>query len=345
MAEKIKFAVFGAGKMGTHHARVLGKHPEVELVGVCDMNAWRAQVAAWRGGALPYRDKQDLLQKVDAVVIAVPTEKHFEVGMAALDAGVHCLIEKPIASSVEEARQLLEKAQEKQVQLQVGHIERFNPAVLGAIEHIRHPRFITVERLGPWDPRMSAIGVVMDLMIHDLDILLTLVGSEVANLEAIGASLLSEHEDIANVRVRFKSGCVADLTASRISLKRCRKIRIFQESSYISLDYMNAGLTVYGKKTPKLKSLKDVEILTPKLTKSDPLTNQLNHFLDCVRNNRKPWASGEHGIEALRLAMQITEELERYEVAGGPTEPFMPAWAKRLGSIAKNVSESLRGVE
>ncbi|HBL18978.1 MAG: hypothetical protein A2X36_07480 [Elusimicrobia bacterium GWA2_69_24] len=341
---KIRIAVVGAGKMGSLHARVSGKHPEVELVGVGDPNTWRAQLAAWRGGGLPYRDYKDLLGKADAAIIAVPTQLHFEVTMAALEAGVHCLIEKPLAATVAEARQMLDLAERKGLQLQVGHVERFNPAVLGAIEHIRLPRFITVERLGPYDPRVAGIGVVLDLMIHDLDILLTLVGSEVENLEAIGASLFSKHEDIANVRVRFKSGCVADLTASRISMKRCRKIRIFQEDSYVSLDYMNASLQVYRKKGPELKSLKDVEILAPKLDKTEPLRQQLDHFLDCIRHNRKPWPSGEHGLEALKLALQITEELEKFELTHHQRPAtFLPNWAHQIGStIARTVSDAIQ---
>jgi predicted dehydrogenase len=339
---KIRVAVIGAGRIGSLHSRILGKHPDVELVAVCDPNIWRAQIAAWRGGALAHRDYKEVLPKVDAVVVAVPTEFHFEVGMAAIEAGVHCLIEKPLASSIDEARALLDASERKKVQLQVGHVERFNPAVLQAIEHIRHPRFITVERLGPYDPRTRNIGVVLDLMIHDLDILLTLVGSEIENLEAIGASLLSKHEDIANVRVRFKNGCVADLTASRISLKRCRKIRIFQESSYISLDYLNASLQIYKKKKPEIKSLKDIEHIAPKMNKSEPLRNEMDHFLDCIRHNRKPWPSGEHGLEALKLALQITEELERYEVNHTP-KAFLPTWAGDLGEIARTVKKSITG--
>lgn len=342
--EKVRFGVIGAGSMGSKHARVLGKHPEVELVGVCDPNTWRAQFAAWRGGGIACRDYKDLLSKVDAVIVAVPTQLHYEVAQAAIEAGVHCLIEKPIASDIQQARELLEAAEAKKVQLQVGHVERFNPAVLGAISHIRHPRFITVERLGPYDPRMSQIGVVLDLMIHDLDILLTLVGSEVENLEALGAHLFSGHEDIANVRVRFKTGCVADLTASRISLKRCRKIRIFQEDSYISLDYLNASLQVYRKKGRDIKSLKDIEHVAPKLGRKEPLRSQMDHFLECVRHNRTPWPSGERGLQALKLALQITEELERYKVSDEPrSKTFLPSWTKDLGKIAKTVTKSIRG--
>jgi predicted dehydrogenase len=189
---------------------------------------------------------------------------------------------------------------------------------------------------------MSHIGVVMDLMIHDLDILLTLVGSEVESLEALGANLLSGHEDIANVRVRFKTGCVADLTASRISLGKSRKLRAFQKDSYISLDYGNTALKIYRKKTETIKSLRDVEILAPKLTSVDPLKNEQNHFLDCIRHNRKPWASGERGVEALKLALQISDELQRYELSGHQgSRSLIPSWAQDLGKIAKSVGKDI----
>jgi predicted dehydrogenase len=343
-SKKIRCAVIGAGRIGAHHARILGHHPDVELVAVCDPNLWRAQLTAWRFGALAYRDYRQVLDRIDAAVVAVPTEKHHEVGMAAFGKGVHCLIEKPLAATIDQARALLAASESAGAVLQVGHVERFNPAVLKAIEFIRQPRFITVERLGPFDPRVASIGVVLDLMIHDLDILLTLVGSNVENLEAVGASLLSKHEDIANVRVRFKTGCIADLTASRISLKRSRNIRIFQASGYISLDYMNASLRVCRRKTPVIKDLNDVEVFSPKLAKSEPLVGEIEHFLDCIRHKRKPWPSGEHGIEALKLALQITDELEKYEVSGHQqSRAFLPNWAGDIGDLAKTVSKSVLG--
>ncbi len=341
-SSKIRVAVVGAGKMGTHHARALSKLPDIELVGVCDTNIWKAQLAAWQSNTVAVRDYKDVLSRVDAVIVAVPTPLHYEVGKAVLNAGAHCLIEKPLASSVEEAKELLALSEEKQLILQVGHIERFNPAVLEAVKHIRDPRYITVERLGPYDPRMSHIGVVMDLMIHDLDIVLTLVGSEVESIEALGANLIANHEDIANVRVRFKTGCVADLTASRISMTKSRKLRAFQKDSYISLDYGNTALKVFRKKGATIKSLKDVEYLTPKLTTSDPLRNEHQHFLDCIRHNRKPWPSGERGVEALKLALQISEELERYELSGhAGSRSLIPSWAQDLGKIAKNVGKDI----
>jgi predicted dehydrogenase len=339
---KIRVAVVGAGKMGGYHAKSLSKIPDVELVGVCDTNVWRAQLAAWQANTVAVRDYKDVLGRVDAVIVAVPTPLHYEVGKAVLEAGAHCLIEKPLASSVEEAKELLGLSQDKGLVLQVGHIERFNPAVLEAVKHIRDPRYITVERLGPYDPRVAHIGVVMDLMIHDLDILLTLVGSEVESLEALGANLLSGHEDICNVRVRFKTGCVADLTASRISLGKSRKLRAFQKDSYISLDYGGGALKVYRKKAPVIKSLKDVEILTPKLSSADPLRAEHTHFLDCIRHNRKPWPSGERGVEALKLALQISEELERYELSGhAGSRSLIPSWAQDLGKIAKTVGKDI----
>ncbi|MFA6092427.1 MAG: Gfo/Idh/MocA family oxidoreductase [Elusimicrobiota bacterium] len=342
--KKIRFAVIGAGRIGAHHSRILGQHPDVELVGVCDQNIWRAQLTAWRTGALAYRDYRQVLDQIDAAVIAVPTTKHHEVSMAAIEKGIHCLIEKPLATSIDQAKELVSAAEKNKVVLQVGHVERFNPAVLKAIEYIRQPRYITVERLGPYDPRVSDVGVVLDLMIHDLDILLTLVGSPIDSIEAVGAGLFSKHEDIANVRVRFKNGCIADVTASRISLKRCRKIRIFQGSSYISLDYMNASLQVCTKKMDDAKSLQDVDVFEPKLAKTEPLRNEMEHFLDCIRHDRKPWPSGEHGMEALKLALQITDELEKYELAGhSQSRSFLPNWAGGIGRIAQSVSQSVLG--
>ncbi|MDD5629978.1 MAG: Gfo/Idh/MocA family oxidoreductase [Elusimicrobia bacterium] len=341
---RIKIGVLGAGKIGSLHAKVLTKTPDFELVAVCDTNLWRAQLAAWQCNTVAVRDYRDVIAKSDAVIVGVPTPLHHEVGLAAIRAGKHVLIEKPIAASVEEAKELLAEAEARKVVLMVGHVERFNPAVLEAIKHIRDPRFITVERLGPYDPRMSHIGVVLDLMIHDLDILLTLVGSPVESLEAVGAHLLSQQEDIANVRVRFKSGCIAVLTASRISLEKSRKLRVFQKDSYISLDYGSGALKIAQKKTPVIKSLKDVELVRPKFPKTEPLRNEHLHFLDCIRHNRKPWPSGEHGTEALKLALQISEELQRYEVSGyAQSRSFIPPWAQDLGRIAKSVGKDILG--
>ena len=321
MASKIKVGVIGVGSMGLHHARVLGQNPEAELIGVSDLKYWRAKAASWRFGGKAFRDYRDLLSSVQAVVIAVPTAGHFPIGREALECGLHCLIEKPIAGSVEEARELMRLSEAKGLVLQVGHIERFNPAVLAATAHIRQPKFITVERLGPYNPRMANIGVVMDLMIHDLDILLTLIGRPVESIEALGAKLLTEHEDIANVRLRFAGGAVADVTASRVSLQKSRKMRIFQEDSYISLDYANTALKIYRKKSPVVKSLSDIESVRPEFSKTEPLKSEHLHWLDCIRHSKKPWASAEHGMEALKLAVKILEEIHRFDAGAGAAEP------------------------
>jgi len=201
----------------------------------------------------------------------------------------------------------------KNLVLQVGHVERFNPAVLAAQKFIHTPKFIEVNRLGPYDPRVSHIGVVLDLMIHDLDLVLSLVKSEVKNLEAFGAKVLTEHEDIVKCRLRFENGCIVDLSASRISLEQYRKIRIFQPDSYISIDYAHKDLKVYRKKTPIVKNFNDIEILKPSLTKEEPLKLELEHFLECIQEGKKPLVSGEHGRDALELGLEILEQLHLHE--------------------------------
>ncbi|OGS04621.1 MAG: hypothetical protein A3G41_02090 [Elusimicrobia bacterium RIFCSPLOWO2_12_FULL_59_9] len=343
MEKRIKVGVIGAGKIGSLHARVLSKLPQAELVGVCDKNLWRAQMIAWRTNCVAFNYYGDLLKQVEAVVVAAPTALHSEIGVKALEAGVHCLIEKPIAASLEEAKKLLEEAKARKLVLQVGHVERFNPAVLEAIHHIHNPRFITAGRLGSYDPRTAQIGVVLDLMIHDLDILLTLVPSEIERLEAVGARLLSGHEDIANVRIRFKSGCIADLTASRISFERFRKIRIFQPDNYISLDYLNASLKIYRKSAEQVRSHKDIAVVYPKLVKAEPLGLELAHFLSCVEHKLEPWVGGESGIRALELALKITDELDRHELSREPAVPsFTPPWAN-LGEFTRSISSAVLG--
>jgi predicted dehydrogenase len=246
---------------------------------------------------------------VEAVVLAVPTQHHFSVGKLFLDAGVHCLIEKPLAATLAEAEGLLAAAAFKKAVLQVGHIERFNPAVMEAVRHIKDPQFIEVSRLGPYDPRVAGIGVVMDLMIHDLDIVLFLVGEEVVRVEAFGARVLSEHEDIAKVRLHFKNGCVADVSASRISLQKYRMIRVFQKDAYLSLDYAARHLKIYRKKGGTIRSLADIEILKPKLSRAEPLALELDHFLQCVRDGKTPLVSGKHDRDALELAREVLDNL------------------------------------
>jgi predicted dehydrogenase len=195
----------------------------------------------------------------------------------------------------------------------VGHVERFNPAVIEAHKFVKVPKFIEVNRLGPYDPRVAHIGVVLDLMIHDLDIVLYLVNSKVKSLEAFGAKVLTDHEDIAKCRLRFENGCIVDLSASRISLEQYRKIRIFQEDAYISVDYARKDLKIYRKKRDKVKSFTDIEILKPKLRDEEPLKLELKNFLECIAEGKKPHVTGEHGRDALELGKEILDQLHLHE--------------------------------
>ena len=306
----IRTVVIGVGSLGQHHARILSSHPRSALAGVVDMDVKRREKIAGQYHVPSYGSVEDIPGEVEAAVIAVPTPSHFAVARGLLNAGVHCLVEKPFTSTVEEADELIALARAKNLILQVGHVERFNPAVIAAKPFINKPKFIEVNRLGPYDPRTSHIGVVLDLMIHDLDIVLTMIKDKVVHLEAYGAKVLSNHEDIAKVRLKFACGCIADLSASRISMEKYRKIRIFQPDSYISVDYAGKSLKIYRKKTPIVTGLGDIEIVKPKLKDGEPLYHELDHFLSCITEGKVPAVSGEHGRDALELAQDILQKME-----------------------------------
>ena len=333
--KKLRFGVVGAGKLGGFHTKTLSTMPEVELVGVSDPNLLAAQMLAWRHNCVAYKTVEELLSQVDALVIAAPTEYHADLGIKALSAGVHVLMEKPITNSEEGARKLLELSEKNKVVLQVGHSERFNAAVVETLKHVKNPRYVTIERLGPYDPRVAATGVTLDLMIHDLDIILLMIDSEIASFEAIGASMLSNHEDISNVRIKFKNGCVADITASRATMEASRRMRIYQQDAYISVDYVSSKVKIYTKKNPVVNSLKDIEITYPKLTPKQPIKEELAHFIDCVRTSKTPTPSGEKGLKALRLALDITNQMRRFEVSGSKTEESPESLAGALSDIGK----------
>ncbi len=340
--KKMRFGVVGAGKLGGFHTRTLSTMPEVELVGISDPNLLRAQVLAWRYNCVAYKTVEELLSQVDALVIAAPTEYHADLGIKALSAGVHVLMEKPITNSEEGARKLLELSEKNKVVLQVGHSERFNAAVIETLKHVKNPRYVTIERLGPYDPRVAATGVTLDLMIHDLDIILLMIDSEIASFEAIGASMLSAHEDICNVRIKFKNGCVADITASRATMEAARRMRIYQQDAYISVDYVSSRLKIYTKKTPVVNSLKDIEIAYPKFAPKQPIKEELMHFIDCIKTSKTPTPSGEKGLKALRLALDITNQMRRFEVSGSKTDEAPESLAGALadmGNAAKVLVE------
>ena len=312
--KKIKFGVIGAGKIGTFHTRTLSKLEEVQLVGVCDVDLARASALASEYNCTPFTDYKEMLKQVEAVIVAAPTPLHHQIGMYCLEQKKHTLLEKPIASTMEEARNLVKAAEKNQVLLQIGHIERFNPAVVEAFKYIKNPKFIAIKRMGPYDPRVSGVGVVLDLMIHDIDLLLTMLKSEVVSIEALGLSAFSKFEDMANVRLKFANGCVADVTASRASFEKARYMNLYQEDAYISVDFMNARVKIYRKKTPVIKTLEDVEVIFPQVEKQLPMTSEILHFIDCIKNHKTPAPSGEKGAKALQVALDIIDKIECYNV-------------------------------
>ncbi|MBQ3835425.1 MAG: Gfo/Idh/MocA family oxidoreductase, partial [Elusimicrobia bacterium] len=245
---KIKIAVIGVGSLGQHHARILSTHENAELIGVVDADVKRGETIAKKCNTVNFTDVKEVIGKIQAAVISVPTPYHYDIAKQLLEAGIHCLVEKPFTETVEQSTELIRIARDKNLVLQVGHVERFNPAIIAAYPYVKEPKFIEVSRLGPYDPRTSHIGVVLDLMIHDLDMLLNFVKSKVVSFEAYGAKILSEHEDIAKVRIKFANGCVADVSTSRVTIDKYRKIRIFQKDSYVSVDYAGKSLKIYQKK-------------------------------------------------------------------------------------------------
>ncbi len=305
----MKIAVVGVGHLGQHHVKHLAHLQGAELVGIYDTNAEQAAGIARRHNTRVFASLDAVASATDAVTIAVPTPAHFDVAQFFLLRGRHCLVEKPLTSTVQQAERLIELAQQQGLVLQVGHIERFNPAVVEMAKHVNHPVFIEVNRLGPYDPRVSHVGVVLDLMIHDLDIVLSLVKEPVVRLDAIGGRVISDHEDIVKATLIFKGGCRVDLSASRVTLKKYRKIRVFQPDSYISLDYSERSLKIFRRKGTEFRSLSDILVLRPRLEKADALERELAHFVQCVKEGKTPLVSGEHGRDAIELALEIVKNM------------------------------------
>lgn len=308
---KIRVGVVGVGHLGQHHARVYAELPNCELVGVADIDARAAQKIAKQFKTKAWTDYRELLGRVDACSIVVPTIYHYPIARHFLEHGVHVLVEKPITTTVDEAQQLIDLAREKQLILQVGHIERFNTAIMRLKQIVRDPAFIEAHRLGPYDPRVKDVGVVLDLMIHDLDIILQLVNAPIEHVEAAGVGVYGDKEDIANARIHFANGCIANLTASRVTPVRKRKIRVFQPNAYISIDYIEQEVEIYRRiKNPNAPAgTPNVTIVRTKetLKKQEPLKLELQHFLECVERGVEPMVKGEHGRDALVLAVEITK--------------------------------------
>src|SRR5262252_2169974 len=303
----LRIGVIGVGYLGKHHARILSAMPGVELVGIVDKNLGRVTEIASEYGTRPSLDARELMGKVDAVTIAVPTELHHEVALSFLSAGVAVLVEKPMARDLDEAEGMIAAAARAGTILAVGHTERFNPAVAVAREHLTEPRFIEVHRLGVFPERSLDIDVVLDVMIHDLDVILSLVKSEVASIDAVGIPVLTKRVDIANVRVKFKNGCLANLTASRISRDRVRKIRFFQPEAYLSIDYATQKVEKFT--LSRLLGVPRIDGGSVPVTREEPLARELADFVDAVRLKRPPLVDGAQGKRALALAKAITDKI------------------------------------
>lgn len=300
---KIKVAVIGVGYLGSIHARIYAKTPGCSLVAACDTDKSRLDEISRALNTEAVTDYRQLFGRVDAVSIAVPTKLHYQIASDFLNNNVHTLVEKPFTVNLKEADSLIEIADKNNLILQVGHIERFNSAFSATQKLIKNPKFIECHRLSTFPNRSLDVGVVLDIMIHDIDIILGLVPSKVKKVESVGVNVLTRFEDIANSRITFENGCVANLTASRVSDEVMRKIRIFQEDTYISLDYKDAKASIYKKNGPVITK-QDLPI-----EKEEPLPKELESFLDCVAAHKQPIVCGAVAREALALALEIQNQI------------------------------------
>lgn len=310
----IRVGVIGVGHLGFHHARIYSALDGVQLVGVVDSDLDRAMKASAEFGAPMFTECQELLAEgVDAVSVVVPTSAHRRVALECIEAGVDVLVEKPIAATIDEAEAIVNAARAHNRIVQVGHIERFNGAVVALMEAVKCPRFIECHRLSPYPNRGDDVSVVLDLMIHDLEIVRALVGGEVVQVDAIGVPVFSKYEDIANARIRFDNGCVANITSSRVSMEKMRKIRIFAGDAYVSTDYSAQEVIVYRRKpgelTADITPMEMIDIEPLDVHKDEPLKRELASFVNCVRGRTRPLVSGDDALSALRLAQHVIDAI------------------------------------
>lgn len=307
---KIRTAVIGVGYLGRFHAQKYAALPASELVAVVDLNPTTAHQVAAECGTLALTDYRDLFGKVDAVSIVVPTQAHYEVAKECLSQGIHVLLEKPMTVTLAEADELIVLAKHANLVLQVGHLERFNSAALALQKFLHRPRFIESHRLAPFTLRGTDVSVMLDLMIHDIDIILSIVDSSVSDIHANGASVLTNDIDIANARIQFTNGCVANVTASRVSMKAQRKMRIFQQDAYISIDFQNKTLSLYRKGTKEMfPGIPEITHQESRFEHSDAIKAEIKAFLKAVREGTQPPVNGEEGRRALAIALQISQML------------------------------------
>ena len=301
--KKLRVGVVGVGHIGGNHARIYSELPNVEFVAIRETDPVRSAENARKFAVPSATSLDEFAGLIDAASVATPTSSHFSIAQDLLARGKHLLIEKPITETTAEARELAGLAAARGLVLQVGHVERFNPVLSALEQRLTHPRFIEAHRLSPYPNRSTDIGVVLDLMIHDLEIILHLVRSPVESIDAVGVPVLSRGEDIANARLRFASGCIANITSSRISPERMRKIRVFQEDAYLSLDYQSQSGEIYRKEGREIRR-EPVAI-----EKEEPLRQQIVSFVDCAITGGEPKVSGSHAAAALELAVEITKRI------------------------------------
>ena len=310
--QKLRTAVIGVGYLGKFHVDKLANIPESTLVAVCDINSSQCQALAEKYQIKAVEDYRELIGQIDAVSIVVPTFLHYEIAKFFLEHQIHVLLEKPITNTLAEADQLIQIAQQNQCVLQIGHLERFNSTVIALQDVLNKPRFIESHRLAPFNPRGTDVNVILDLMIHDIDIIQTIVKSPIKNIDASGVKVLSNHLDIANARIRFTNGCVANVTASRVSIKSERKMRIFQDDAYISTDFQHKKLSIYQKiQDPKQTGAEKIIHEERSFDQSDALLAEISAFLQAIIQGTPPLVTAEDGRNALATAIAITELVEK----------------------------------
>ena len=307
MADKLRFAVIGVGYLGRFHALIYSRLPDVELVGVVDTDPERARAVAEEAGCAVFDNLDVIADQVDAVSVVVPTTAHLAVAEPLLRRGIHMLLEKPIAATREEGKRIVDLADQGGAILQIGHLERFNAGVMALAEHIDHPRFVEIQRMGEFVERATDVDVVSDLMIHDIDIILSLMGSELQSVSAVGTPVLTNRVDIANARLEFANGAVANVVASRVSDRKTRRIRVFQERKYLSLDFIEQTIDIAyphlapGAMRPEIIRER-IQVVPVK-----PLDREIEAFVACVREHRRPLVDGRVGLEALDVALKVRD--------------------------------------
>jgi predicted dehydrogenase len=328
MADQVRVAVVGSGYFGRFHANHYSRNPRAKLVAVVDTDAERARTVAAEFGGEAVSDYRSILGKVDAASVAVPTPLHYDVARELVEAGIHVLVEKPLTDSVESGQMLTKLAEARKAVLQVGHIERFSSAYRTLAKIISDPLYFESYRIAPWKNRGVEVDVILDLMIHDIDMIIGLVDSPVAQVDAVGTPVLGKRIDLANARITFESGCIANVTASRVSYKTERRMRVFARNQYLSCDLGEGRINGYRLRgDPMTDGLAAIATETYEIEKQDSLANEIDAFLDCITTGGKPLVDGNAGCEALRVASLINQSIEEHlrKVQGAPGRPAASA--------------------